>query len=157
MAVCLNAWLEETFQSQLLLGSHWLRQRYETKASGVHIKLDRDWEGVYHDNGSCLDIINHIHPEHNTTLQVLQARDVTMFSASDLTCLRQIRSRSPTAVTRLSPTSRPAAPDNSRRNSLLLLCFTRAPLFPSVITPYDTRPMGHSGTVCASYCIRWIG
>ncbi|PWO26106.1 sterol carrier protein [Pyrenophora tritici-repentis] len=82
MAVCPNAWLEETIQAQLLLGSHWLRQRYEQKASGVRFKLDRDWEGVYHDNGSCLDIIDHIDPESNSTLQVLQARDIKMNAVS---------------------------------------------------------------------------
>ncbi|RMZ72964.1 telomerase holoenzyme est3 subunit [Pyrenophora seminiperda CCB06] len=69
MAVCPDAWLEETFQSQLFLGNQWQRQRYEQRASGVQIKLDRDWEGLYHDNGSCLDITNHIHPERNSTLR----------------------------------------------------------------------------------------
>ena len=69
----LNAWLEDTFTSQLLLGNHWLHVKHENKKSGVKSELDREWKGIYHDNGSCLDIINNIHPERNSTLQVVQA------------------------------------------------------------------------------------
>jgi hypothetical protein len=73
MALRLNGWLEDTFESQLLLGNQWLRDKHEQKQSGVKRELDRSWAGIYHDNGSCLDIINEIHPEHNTTLLVVQA------------------------------------------------------------------------------------
>ncbi|KNG44208.1 telomerase holoenzyme est3 subunit [Stemphylium lycopersici] len=73
MALRLDGWLEETFESQLLLGNHWLQQRHERKKSGVKGERDRDWEGLYHDNGSCLDITNCIHPERNSALRILQA------------------------------------------------------------------------------------
>ena len=75
MALRLDGWLEETFESQLLLGNHWLQQRHERKKSGVKGERDRDWEGLYHDNGSCLDITNCIHPERNSALRILQACD----------------------------------------------------------------------------------
>jgi hypothetical protein len=72
----LNGWLEDTFESQLLLGNRWLRDRHDKKNAGAKTDLDRNWEGLYHDNGSCLDITNHIHPERNTALQVIQACDL---------------------------------------------------------------------------------
>jgi hypothetical protein len=58
MDVRLHAWLEDTFQSQLLLGNHWLHEKHKKKKPGVKAERDRDGKGIYHDNGSCLDIIN---------------------------------------------------------------------------------------------------
>ncbi|USP82690.1 hypothetical protein yc1106_09964 [Curvularia clavata] len=72
MAVRLNAWLAETFEWQLVLANHWLQERHDKKKSGVKTEGDRAWEGLYHTNGSCLEIINSIHPERNSALQVLE-------------------------------------------------------------------------------------
>lgn len=74
MAVRLNAWLAETFEWQLVLANHWLQEKHVKKKSGIKTEYDRAWEGLYHDNGSCLEIINSIHPERNSTLQVLEVR-----------------------------------------------------------------------------------
>lgn len=74
MAVQLKAWLADTFEWQLVLGNHWLHERHEKKKLGVKPERDRTWEGLYHDNGSCLDIANYIHPEVDSPLHVLQVR-----------------------------------------------------------------------------------
>jgi hypothetical protein len=78
MAISLTGWLEETFTSQLLLGNHWLQEKHKQKASGVKPDPERAWRGLYHDNGSCLDITNDIHPEHNSYLQIVQACEINM-------------------------------------------------------------------------------
>ncbi|KAI4956229.1 hypothetical protein J4E91_000440 [Alternaria rosae] len=69
MALRLSAWLEETFESQLLLGNQWLQDIFEKKRSGVKAQLHRQWD-VYHDNGSSLDIINYVHSDRNSALLV---------------------------------------------------------------------------------------
>lgn len=74
MAVRLDAWLADTLEWQLVLGNHWLQERHEQKKSGVKTEHDRAWEGLYHDNGSCLEITNDIHSERNSALQVLEVR-----------------------------------------------------------------------------------
>lgn len=74
MALRLSAWLEETFESQLLLGNQWLQDTFEKKRSGVRAQLHRQWD-VYHDNGSSLDIINYVHSDRNSALLVLKAGD----------------------------------------------------------------------------------
>ncbi|KAH8723121.1 hypothetical protein GQ44DRAFT_685872 [Phaeosphaeriaceae sp. PMI808] len=71
MAVRLQGWLEETIATQLLLGNNWLQQKNSQRSSGVKSETDRAWRGLYHDNGSCLDIINDIDPERNSYLQIL--------------------------------------------------------------------------------------
>jgi hypothetical protein len=68
-----DGWLEETLKSRLLLGNCWLQDKHEKKKLGNKGELDRVWEGIYHDNGSCLDIISYFHPEHNSALQIVQA------------------------------------------------------------------------------------
>ncbi|KAJ5025487.1 hypothetical protein J3E73DRAFT_213554 [Bipolaris maydis] len=78
MAVQLKAWLADTFEWQLVLGNHWLHERHEKKKSGVKTGRDRAWEGLYHDNGSCLDIANYIHPEVDSPLHVLQTQPWTL-------------------------------------------------------------------------------
>ncbi|KAH7078195.1 hypothetical protein FB567DRAFT_533373 [Paraphoma chrysanthemicola] len=72
MAVSLTAWLEETFATQLLLGNHWLQSKNEQKHTGARSEPERAWTGLYHDNGSCLDITNDLHPERNSSLQIVQ-------------------------------------------------------------------------------------
>ncbi|CAO2657565.1 Nn.00g036910.m01.CDS01 [Neocucurbitaria sp. VM-36] len=78
MDIRLTSWLEHTFQEQLLLGNSWLQDKNKRKESGVRTAFDRDWEDLYHDNGSCLDITNSIHPERNSTLQVVQTNPLTL-------------------------------------------------------------------------------
>ncbi|EUC34980.1 hypothetical protein COCCADRAFT_35434 [Bipolaris zeicola 26-R-13] len=78
MAVQLKAWLADTFEWQLVLGNHWLHERHEKKKLGVKPERDRAWEGLYHDNGSCLDIANYIHPEVDSPLHVLQTQPWTL-------------------------------------------------------------------------------
>jgi hypothetical protein len=89
MAVRLTGWLEDTFATQLLLGNSWLLEKNKQKKSGATPGSAQAWSGLYHDNGSCLDITNDIHPERNSYLQILQAREfvlqyITLLSDSPL-------------------------------------------------------------------------
>ncbi|OAL56904.1 hypothetical protein IQ07DRAFT_638295 [Pyrenochaeta sp. DS3sAY3a] len=68
MAVRLVAWLEQTFEEQLLLGNHWLHDKNKLKASGAQTAHDRGWRELYHDNGSCLDIFNQLDRSQHSTL-----------------------------------------------------------------------------------------
>jgi hypothetical protein len=72
MAIRLTAWLEDAFESQLLLGNQWLQDQHEKKKSRSRQEIDRQ-RSAYHDNGSSLDTINYPDPEHNCILQVLKA------------------------------------------------------------------------------------
>ncbi|KAF2819942.1 hypothetical protein CC86DRAFT_429381 [Ophiobolus disseminans] len=72
MARRLTVWLEETFTEQLLLGNHWLHDQKHKKQRGVKCDPEREWGGLYHDNGSCLDITNDIHPDRNRLLHIIQ-------------------------------------------------------------------------------------
>lgn len=74
MAIRLTAWLEDAFESQLLLGNQWLQDQHEKKKSCSRQEIDRQ-RSAYHDNGSSLDTINYPDPEHNCILQVLKACD----------------------------------------------------------------------------------
>ncbi|KAI4713228.1 hypothetical protein J4E89_002207 [Alternaria sp. Ai002NY15] len=91
MALRLSAWLEETFESQLLLGNQWLQDTFEKKRSGVRAQLHRQWD-VYHDNGSSLDIINYVHSDRNSALLVspltLTDGQVQILSQSTSDCAR---------------------------------------------------------------------
>jgi hypothetical protein len=78
MAVPLTAWLREELATQLLLGNHWLQEKNNLKESGVKVDPERVWAGLYHDNGSCLEITNDIHPERNSFLKIIQARDIAV-------------------------------------------------------------------------------
>ncbi len=72
--MALRPWLEETFQVELLLGNNWLQQKNRTKQAGSKKELDRSWEGLYRDNGSCLDITNTFDSTQKNALRVVQAR-----------------------------------------------------------------------------------
>ncbi|KAF1841815.1 uncharacterized protein K460DRAFT_345032 [Cucurbitaria berberidis CBS 394.84] len=78
MDIQLHGWLEGTVQEQLLLGNSWLRDKNSRKEAGVKTQFDKTWDTLYHDNGSCLDIINSIHPERNSALQILQTNPLTL-------------------------------------------------------------------------------
>ncbi|KAF1838750.1 hypothetical protein BDW02DRAFT_564610 [Decorospora gaudefroyi] len=78
MDLRLKHWLEDAFEEQILLGHHWLQDKHGKKRSGVKWEREENWEGVYHDNGSCLDIINDIHPESKSALEVTQVNPLTL-------------------------------------------------------------------------------
>ncbi|KAL6712337.1 hypothetical protein ACN47E_000214 [Coniothyrium glycines] len=78
MDVPLCGWLEEHVEGQLLLGHHWLHDKTKQKEAGIKTESDRDWRGLYHDNGSCLDIINDIHATRASALQVIQIEPLTL-------------------------------------------------------------------------------
>ncbi|KAF2651519.1 hypothetical protein K491DRAFT_781818 [Lophiostoma macrostomum CBS 122681] len=68
MDSALPAWLEDTFDAQLLLGIHWLRGSIQRKRSGL--KPDPGWETLYQDNGSSLEIFTEFH--EGRVLQVIK-------------------------------------------------------------------------------------
>lgn len=72
MAPRLNAWLQHHLEGQLLLGHHWFQDKVGKKEPGIKTEPNRDWQGLYADNGSCLDITNHIHTSQNSVVQVVQ-------------------------------------------------------------------------------------
>lgn len=59
MALSLSAWLHDEVETQLRLGHSWLEEKNKSKAK--HDKpsaiVDKKWEGIYHDNGSCIEIV----------------------------------------------------------------------------------------------------
>lgn len=59
MAATLTPWLHQEVKDQLLLGHSWLAQKNTAKAALAKpsAAVDQTWAGLYHDNGSCLDII----------------------------------------------------------------------------------------------------
>lgn len=72
MAVRLTAWLHEEVATQLVLGNHWLQEKNSQKELGIKTDSERVWRGLYHDNGSCLEITNDIHPDRNSFLKIVQ-------------------------------------------------------------------------------------
>ena len=84
MAFRLTGWLEETFATQLLLGNHWLQEKNKHKAQGVKSDPEREWRGLYHDSGSCLDITNDTNPERNSYLHIIQARETATLNITSL-------------------------------------------------------------------------
>ncbi|KAF2877151.1 hypothetical protein BDV95DRAFT_601564 [Massariosphaeria phaeospora] len=68
----LTPWLEETFACQLLLGNRWLKAKTSNSQAGIKPDPDREWAGLYEDSGSCLDIIDEIHPTQNANIVILQ-------------------------------------------------------------------------------------
>lgn len=77
MAIRVTRWLEDTFATQLLLGDEWLHEKNSKKPDGIKSELVKAYRGLYHDNGSCLDITNEIPPEQQGYLQIIQACDRT--------------------------------------------------------------------------------
>jgi hypothetical protein len=70
MDSALSAWLEDIFDAQLLVGIDWLRRSIQSKRSGI--KPDPGWQGLYQDNGSCLEIITN--DAEDRVLQVIKVR-----------------------------------------------------------------------------------
>ncbi|KAL5119499.1 hypothetical protein ACEQ8H_002564 [Pleosporales sp. CAS-2024a] len=75
MAVHLTAWLHDELATQLLLGNSWLLEKTAHKEANSRLDIGRIWRGLYHDNGSCLDITNELSLERDYFLSVVQARD----------------------------------------------------------------------------------
>ena len=59
MALSLSVWLHDEVKTQLDLGHSWLGDKNRLKATldKPSAYVDRKWEGLYHDNGSCIDIV----------------------------------------------------------------------------------------------------
>ncbi|KAJ4366627.1 hypothetical protein N0V95_000128 [Ascochyta clinopodiicola] len=62
MAVSPTAWLHEEVKTQLELGDSWLADKNKANAAldGPSITADSRWKGIYHDNGSCIEIFGPI-------------------------------------------------------------------------------------------------
>ncbi|KAG9200773.1 hypothetical protein G6514_006629 [Epicoccum nigrum] len=62
----LGPWLHDQIQTHLALGHSWLEEKLKAKAkasSGRQLAtVDSKWQGIYHDNGSCIDIIGPLSP-----------------------------------------------------------------------------------------------
>ncbi|KAI8937453.1 hypothetical protein NX059_005175 [Plenodomus lindquistii] len=101
MAIRLHGWLHEKFEGQLLLGNDWLRAKNIAKAAQVKSDYPGDYTGLYHDNGSCLDIILAFPPgSAHCNLQVVQANPLTLTDGKskvtarlDPACLRSFLDR----------------------------------------------------------------
>jgi hypothetical protein len=65
MALTLRPWLHQDVKDQLQLGHSWLAEKTNAKAklTKPSASVDKKWEGLYHDNGSCLDVIVPFCPE----------------------------------------------------------------------------------------------
>ena len=70
MDSALPAWLEDIFETQLLVGIDWLRRSIQSKRKGI--KPDPGWQALYQDNGSCLEII--VDYAEDRVLQVVKVR-----------------------------------------------------------------------------------
>lgn len=59
MAPTLKPWLHQEVKDQLDLGHSWLEEKNKAKLKSAEpwANVDKKWEGLYHDNGSCVDII----------------------------------------------------------------------------------------------------
>jgi hypothetical protein len=68
----LKSWLQETFATQLQLGHAWFSEQQRKRCEGIKPDPDGHWVGLYEDNGSCVDIVNDIHPDHQSTVQVIR-------------------------------------------------------------------------------------
>ena len=81
MASSPRCWLEKEILEQLLLGYDWLEHKNKAKQSGERPKAapdpERGYRGLYHDNGSCLDITNDLddESESNGYLKIIKARE----------------------------------------------------------------------------------
>lgn len=76
-----RCWLGKEILEQLLLGYDWLEHKNKAKQSGEGPKAvpdpERGYRGLYHDNGSCLDITNDLddESESNGYLKIIEARE----------------------------------------------------------------------------------
>ncbi|KAJ4384213.1 hypothetical protein N0V86_001060 [Didymella sp. IMI 355093] len=94
MALTLRPWLHQDVQDQLRLGHSWLVEKTKAKAklTKPSASVDKKWEGLYHDNGSCLDIIVPFCPEQAHVL-VLKALNRSNEIASILQLIQNARAK----------------------------------------------------------------
>ena len=64
-------WLEETVSIQLHLARNWLQSKSLVKEQHPKSNPDREWAGIYEDNGSCLHIAR---PDARGNLHVIEVR-----------------------------------------------------------------------------------
>lgn len=59
MALILQPWLHQDVKDQLHLGHSWFAEKLKAKANSAKSStaIDKKWDGLYHDNGSSIDII----------------------------------------------------------------------------------------------------
>lgn len=79
MSAGLAPWLHDQVQTHLALGHSWLEEKLKAKALALassgkqSASFNRKWQGIYHDNGSCIDIVGPLSPLDARVL-VLQVR-----------------------------------------------------------------------------------
>jgi len=75
----LKHWLHGAVKTQLDLGHSWLEEQHQLKAEAHRARpstaIDTKWDGIYHNNGSCIDIIGPLPSAHAPEqVLVLQVR-----------------------------------------------------------------------------------
>ncbi|KAJ4308610.1 hypothetical protein N0V94_009283 [Neodidymelliopsis sp. IMI 364377] len=103
MAPRLSSWLHEEFATQLGLGNCWLDDKNRLKAKAVQPSptLDRKWDRLYHDNGSCLEIFGPLTADHicllvtQTSPLILTDGQHHVAASLTTTCLHDLRARFP--------------------------------------------------------------
>jgi hypothetical protein len=82
MALSLRVWLHDEVKTQLALAHSWFEDKNKLKAEldRPAARVDRKWEGLYHDNGSCIDIVGPLSSGPAQVL-VLQASQYYQFPA----------------------------------------------------------------------------
>ncbi|KAF2794104.1 hypothetical protein K505DRAFT_337204 [Melanomma pulvis-pyrius CBS 109.77] len=79
----LRSWLDDSIATQLKLGHFWLSEQLQNKHEGVKPDPDGHWAGLYEDNGSVVDIINDVHPEQHSVVQIIGVPQVSPLLISD--------------------------------------------------------------------------
>ncbi|KAF3034641.1 hypothetical protein E8E11_003283 [Didymella keratinophila] len=103
MALTLQPWLHQDVKDQLDLGHSWFDEKLKAKAKSAKpsTSIDKKWEGLYHDNGSCIDIVVPFCSEQAHVL-VLKTSPLTITDGLHSTeasltavCLNDLRARYP--------------------------------------------------------------
>ncbi|KAF2691913.1 hypothetical protein K458DRAFT_411615 [Lentithecium fluviatile CBS 122367] len=74
----LASWLEVLTAEHILLADSWCRDRAKETQKQILSAAEREWAGIYEDNGSCIDSIDETIPERNSNLQVLEKHPLTL-------------------------------------------------------------------------------
>lgn len=86
----LEHWLHGAVKTQLDLAHSWLEEQHKLKAEAhrprASAPVDTKWDGIYHDNGSCIDIIGPL-PSAHAQEQVLVLQVRCCCSAPHAACL----------------------------------------------------------------------
>ncbi|PVI02371.1 hypothetical protein DM02DRAFT_613057 [Periconia macrospinosa] len=76
-----HPWLDDNISIHLHLARSWLQQKAIKKESDPKANPDREWAGLYSDDGSCLEVLS---LETSATLQIIQTNPLT-FSDGEAT------------------------------------------------------------------------